>query len=73
METFVEDLSHSSDAVHLFDFEFVVEEDFFELLESFEGDLSHSIDAVHSFDFTCGVDVEFFELLEIFVVFITSQ
>ena len=42
------DLSHSSDVVHSFDFDFVLEDDVSQLLETFEVDLLYSSVAVLS-------------------------
>ena len=64
LETFEGDLSHSSNEIHSFDFDFWVEEEFLKLLETFEGDLSHCTDEVHSFDFDVWVEEEFFETFE---------
>ena len=59
MENFEGGLSHTSDEVHSFDFDYWVEEAFPKLLETFEIDLSYSTDEVHSFDFDFGFE-EFF-------------
>ena len=64
METFEGDLSYSSDEVHLFDFDFGVEEEYFKWLGTFEEDLSHSTDEIYSFDFNFWVEEEFFETFE---------
>ena len=47
MDTFKDDSSHSSVAVHSFDFDCWVEEESFKLLDFFEGALSHYSDEVH--------------------------
>ena len=57
-----EDLSRSSDAVHSFDFDFVLEDDVSQLLETFEVDLSYSNVAVLSLVFDFGVEEVFVEL-----------
>ena len=50
-----EDLSHSRDTIHLFDFNFVLEDDISKLLETFVVNLSYSSVAVLSLVFDFGV------------------